>query len=65
MAMALNPEIRVIRITDGSLLDSGNLALIAEMADEHDFQVWIEKVDESGTIGVYIEDGAVAAVNPS
>ena len=65
MAMALNPEIRVIRITDGSLLDSGNLALIAEMADEHDFQVWIEKVDESGTIGVYIEDGVVAAVNPS
>lgn len=66
MAMALNPKIRVIRITDGSLLDSENLALIEEMAGEHDFQVWIEKVDESGSVGVVIEDGMVAgAVSPS
>jgi energy-coupling factor transporter ATP-binding protein EcfA2 len=60
MAMALNPEIRVIRITDGSLLDSTNLALISEMADAHDFQVWVERVDETGTVGVVIEDGLVA-----
>jgi len=60
IAMALNPKIRVIRITDGSLLDSENLALISEMATEHDFQIWIEKVDETGTIGITIEDGAVA-----
>ncbi len=59
MAMALNPKIRVIRITDGSLLDSENLALIEEMAGEHDFQIWIERVDESGTVGVTIEDGQV------
>lgn len=61
MAMAMNPEIRVIRITDGSLLDSENMALIADMAAEHDFQVWIERVDESGTVGVVIEDGQVKA----
>lgn len=60
IAMALNPKIRVIRITDGSLLDSENMALISEMAAEHDFQVWIERVDESGTVGITIEDGAVA-----
>ncbi len=62
MAMALNPKIRVIRITDGSLLDSENLALIEEMAGEHDFQIWIEKVDESGSVGITIEDGQVAGV---
>ena len=62
MAMALNPKIRVIRITDGSLLDSENLALIEEMAGEHDFQIWIERVDESGSIGITIEDGQVADV---
>lgn len=59
MAMALNPTIRVIRITDGSLLDSENLALIEQMAGEHDFQVWIERVDETGSVGITIEDGAV------
>ncbi|HWD97364.1 MAG TPA: AAA family ATPase [Acidimicrobiales bacterium] len=60
MAMSLNPEIRVVRISDGSLLDSENMAVIAEMADAHDFQCWIERVDESGEIGFVIEDGAVA-----
>lgn len=60
MAMALNPRLRVIRITDGSLLDSSNMALIGEMAGEHGFQVWVERVDESGTVGVVIEDGEVA-----
>lgn len=59
MAMALNPQVRVIRITDGSLLDSHNLALIEEMAREHDFQVWVERVDETGQVGIVIEDGLV------
>lgn len=61
MAMALNPTVRVIRITDGSLLDSDNMRLIEEMATAADFQVWIERVDESGTVGIVIEDGQVAA----
>jgi energy-coupling factor transporter ATP-binding protein EcfA2 len=59
MAMALNPNIKVIRITDGSLLDSENLAVIEEMASAHGFQVWIERVDETGETGVIIEDGEV------
>ncbi len=59
IAMALNPKLRVIRITDGSLLDSDNFALIENMAKAKDFQVWIEMVDESGKLGVVIEDGAV------
>lgn len=61
MAMALNPKVRIIRITDGSLLDSENLALIEEMAGANGFQVWIERVDESGALGVVIEDGEVKA----
>lgn len=61
IAMAANPEIRVIRITDGSLLDSKNLALIEEMAADKDFQIWVERVDESGAVGIVIEDGEVKA----
>jgi len=59
MAIALNPDLRVILITDGSLLDSINMKLIEEMAKEKDYQVWIEIVDETGKLGVYIEDGEV------
>lgn len=59
MAMAMNPQIRVIRISDGSLLDRENMAIIADMAQEHDFQCWIERVDESGGVGFTIEDGEV------
>ncbi|MDB5716352.1 MAG: family ATPase [Sphingomonadales bacterium] len=59
VAMALNPRVRVLRISDGSLLDSDNMRLIDEMAREHGFQVWVEKVDESGTVGITIEDGEV------
>lgn len=59
IAMAANPNIRVIRITDGSLLDSDNLRIIKEMATEHDFQVWLEVVDSTGTVGIQIEDGEV------
>lgn len=61
MAMALNPELRVIRILDGSLLDAENLALIAEMAAEKDFQCWIERVADGSGVGVVIEDGSVAS----
>lgn len=61
IAMASNPSIRVIRITDGSLLDSQNMKLIADMAAANDFQVWIERVDETGKVGILIEDGLAVA----
>lgn len=61
MAMALNPKLRVIRILDGSLLDSDNLALVTQMAVEQDYQVWIERVSDGSGVGVEITDGQVAA----
>jgi AAA domain len=63
IAMAANPRLRVIRVTDGSLLDDAGLRLIAEVAKDREFQVWLEKVDSSGEVGIVIEDGTVAAVN--
>lgn len=59
MAMTMNPKLRIIRIMDGSLLDSKNMEIIKQMASDNDFQIWIEKVDESGKIGIYIEDGEI------
>ena len=62
MAMSMNPKLRVIRIADGSLLDKKNMAIIEEMAKDHDFQCFIERVDESGTVGIVIEDGSVKEI---
>jgi hypothetical protein len=59
IAMAMSPKLRVIRIVDGSLIDSKNMAIIESMCKDNDYQCWIEKVDESGKIGIYIEDGEV------
>lgn len=61
IAMAANPAIRIVQIRDGSLLDTKNLGLIEELAKEFNFQAWVEKVDESGRVGVVIENGEVKA----
>lgn len=62
VAMALNPELRVLRITDGSLLDTDSMAVIEDLAKDNDYQVWIEQVDETGEVGFYIEDGTLATI---
>jgi energy-coupling factor transporter ATP-binding protein EcfA2 len=59
MAMAANPKLRVIRIRDGSLLDEEGLKLVAEMADKRNCQVWLERVDGSGKVGIVLENGAI------
>jgi hypothetical protein len=64
IGMASNPELRVMRIKDGSLLDSKSMNIIAAMSHEQDFQVFVEVVDTSGKVGVYLEDGEVKTVNP-
>lgn len=59
IGMAANPRLRVMHIRDGSLLDSDSLALVGELALQADYQVWMERVDASGRVGVVIEDGQV------
>jgi DNA repair exonuclease SbcCD ATPase subunit len=61
IAMAGKPRIRVIRVCDGSLLDVDGMKLVAEMAEQHGYQVWVEAVDSSGKTGIVIEDGHVAS----
>lgn len=58
MAIALNPKLKVIRIQDGPLLDSESLAMVEEVAKEHDFQIWVELIEDAD--GAYvIEDGEI------
>ena len=64
IGMAQNPAIKVIMINDGSLCDSETMQEIQEIAELHDYQVWIERVSdkkrrgEKGSV-FYIEDGEV------
>lgn len=60
MAMALNPDLRVLRITDGSLLDSDAMEAIRNQVAAGDFQLWIERVGDADAGAVIIEDGQVA-----
>lgn len=62
IAMAANPKLRVLRIKDGSLLDESGLALLAGMAAQQDYQIWLERVDTSGNVGVVLEDGHIAGI---
>jgi DNA repair exonuclease SbcCD ATPase subunit len=59
IGMAQNPELRVMIIKDGSLLDADNLAAVESLGKTNDFQIFIECVDDSGEIGIVIEDGEV------
>ena len=61
IAMASNPKLRVIRVRDGSLLDANAMKLLGAMADERDYQVWVETVDSRGRAAVVLEDGHVRA----
>lgn len=63
IAMAANPKLRVLRIQDGSLLDEQSLAIVEHMAKDQDFQVWVERVQTDGQVGVVIEDGSVISVD--
>lgn len=60
IAIAQNPKVKIVRIMDGSLLDADKMKKIEEIANKHDFQIWIERVADEKTKGaIYIEDGEV------
>jgi len=59
IAMAMNPTLRIVRVRDGSLLDEDSMKVLSDMAEKNDVQVWIERVDSSGRVGIVLEDGEV------
>lgn len=61
IGIALNPDLRVMFIREGSLLDLNTLEALNTFAYVHDVQLWIERVSNGDEVSVIIEDGAVAA----
>jgi ABC-type histidine transport system ATPase subunit len=62
MGLAMNPELRLLLIHDGSLLDSDNLQMISDMAQAADTTILIECVGEGQECSIIIEDGSVKEV---
>jgi DNA repair exonuclease SbcCD ATPase subunit len=63
IAMALNTKLRVIRISDYSLLDEESKKTIRQMSKDENYQIWAETVDDTGTVGFYIEEGMIKNEN--
>jgi DNA repair exonuclease SbcCD ATPase subunit len=59
IAAAMNPKLRVVTIDGAECLDPEHLGLVQKMAEERDMQVWMTVVDDSGKVGIVIEDGEV------
>ena len=59
IAMKLNPKLKIILIREGSLLDKKGLNSIIAIAKDNDYQIWIEKVSDDNSVGIYIEDGKI------
>ena len=69
MGIAMNPNLPVLIIRDGSLLDDESRRIIADMAEAAHAQVWMEVVADTchecrgtgytGDASVIIEDGEV------
>ena len=61
IAMEGNPTLRVLRIRDGSLLDDDGIKMLADLAQERDYQIWLERVDSTGKVGIVMENGEVVS----
>lgn len=60
IAAAMNPKLRVIRVRDGSLMDTDAWAALVEFAEKRDLQIWVETVQSNRAGAIVIEDGQVA-----
>lgn len=65
IAAAMNPKLRVIRVRDGSLMDSDAWTALVTFAEEKDLQIWVETVQSDRAGAILIEDGQVAGDQPT
>lgn len=59
LGIAIHPKLRVLLIRDGSLLDENSLALLEQMAEENDAQVFVERVSKGAECSVIISNGMI------
>jgi predicted ATP-dependent endonuclease of OLD family len=63
LAMAANPKLRAVPIHHGESLDDEAIEMIEKLAEENDFQIFMAKVDSTGSVGIVMSDGMVESDN--
>ena len=64
IAMAQAPDLKVIFVREGALVSRANLAVLAELAEQHGMQVFIEMFSETPhDDSIHICDGAITHIN--
>jgi hypothetical protein len=58
LAMSMNPNLKIVLMRRGALLDAKNRQMLIDMATAAGYQLWLELVDP-GPATLVIEDGAV------
>lgn len=59
IAMHLDPDLRIVQLRDASLLDENTRQEVIDMAEDMDFQVFLEMVSTEGDATIRIEDGRI------
>jgi len=59
MAMAMNPELRLIMVRDAALLDKNNLQAVLDMAKEKDYQVFVEMMQSDDESAIHLLEGEI------
>lgn len=63
LVLARKPKLRLCLIKHGEALDEDSMAQLATMAEEMDFYIWMAKVDSTGKVGIFLEDGEIKTNN--
>lgn len=61
---AQNSTLRVVLVRDGSKFDATSRAIIRDFARDNNLQIFVERVDETGKVGVFFQDGVVEYCDP-
>lgn len=59
IGMASSAELKIMLVKDGSLLDDKSWKELVAMAEENDFQVWVESVGTGHGDAVILEEGEI------
>lgn len=61
IGLAINPDLKLIIVEEGALLDDDGVDVLEALAREHGFLVVIERVTNGEKVGITIEDGMVVS----
>jgi hypothetical protein len=59
ITMALRPTIKIILVREAPLLDDEHICMLAEVAEKHGYQCWLERLISDKEVGIVIEDGEI------